>query len=155
MKVFRFRLERVRQWREVEHRLAAARVEAAQSALTRASGEQATIQAALDRGPEIDPETEGMDLGNWSRWKIALERHLQLALQRVETARTVLREQQGRLIEAGQKVQLLHKLHDNKLDLWKLGLERESSALATELHLSALSRNLRATQTNHQQATIK
>lgn len=145
MKAFRFRLERVLEWRQTERGLAAARVEAAEAALLNARHELEMIRQALERGPEANPT--GSALANWAGWRNTLLRHLQGAGQRVTGAQSVLKERQSALVEANRRVRLLSNMKDAELDVWRRDMEREMSAMANDLHLARISRlRLQSTQ---------
>ena len=138
MKAFRFRPERVLDWREMERTLAASRVEVAQTALARLSAELSTIDAALARGPEAAPS--GASLANQAAWRITLLRHRTAAELRVSGAQVTLRQQESALLEASRRVKLLEKLKENSLSRWHSDLDRETAAFAAEVHLSRYNR---------------
>jgi flagellar export protein FliJ len=138
MTAFRFRLDRVLEWREIERRLAAGRVETAEAALRKARDEHTMIQQALARGPEANPT--GNALANWGGWRSTLIRHLRGAEQRVAAAQAALEKEQAALVEATRRVKLLFNLKADQLTVWRRDLEREMSAFANDLHLGRISR---------------
>ena len=138
MKAFRFRPERVLDWREMERTVAASRVEAAQTTLARLSAELSTINAALARGPE--PAPTGASLANQAAWRNTLLRHRTTAEQRVSGAQIALQQQHSGLLEASRRVKLLEKLNETSLSRWHRDLDRETAAFAAEVHLSRYNR---------------
>jgi flagellar export protein FliJ len=145
MKVFRFRLDRVLEWREIDRRLVAGRLETAHAALLKAREELAMIQEALARGPETNPT--GNTLANWAGWRNTLTRHLRGAQQRVTAAQAALEKERAALVEATRRMKLLSNLKSDELNAWRQDLEREMAAFANDLHLGKISRRrLQSTQ---------
>ena len=136
MKIFRFRPDRVLQWRQTERDLAAGRVQAAEASLIRARAEVAAIISAQARGPDVNPT--GATLANWAVWKVTLHRHLQGAEQRAATAQAQLNTLLAALLEANRRVKLLTKLKAAERSRWQQDYERETAAFSTDMHLSRL-----------------
>jgi hypothetical protein len=138
MRAFRFRLDRVLEWREMQRRLAAGRVQTAESALFKVRKEHRMIEDALARRPEGNPT--GNTLANWGGWRNTLLRHLHGAEQRVAAAQSALQQEQAVLVEATRRVNLLSNLRADEFNVWQRDLEREMSAFAGDLHLGKMSR---------------
>lgn len=143
MTSFRFRLEKVLEWRrlQLEQEESSFRQQAAALAVLdrkiaelQASGVRAELQVR-----EWSP-VAGADLAALGSYRSNVrQQQSRLAVQRQEYARQLAARQQS-LLEAQRRCRLLERLHERRLREWREGLHRELQELASESYLARWNR---------------
>jgi hypothetical protein len=143
MKNFRFRLEKVLEWRRTELEMQQARLQEQTRALLELDSERANIEAAGIRS-EIEvrvwqPLTGGdlTALAAFRRHVIAKEEQIEA---RREEARRKLESQKLAMIEARRRSELLERLKQRRLREWQAAADRELEELAAESYLARITR---------------
>jgi flagellar export protein FliJ len=135
MKPFRFRLQRVLDFRRTQFQLAENDYRRAQAAVLNIQEQQATL-AARKQETRISfsqlPDAMGYDLEHlpdWYRWTTTeAERLTRLEAQAV----TEVENRRRALIEAQRKIRLLEHLRDRRLGQWQSAFDKELEALAAD-----------------------
>jgi flagellar protein FliJ len=143
MKNFRFRLERVLDWRRTELELEQARVQQQLRELMELDSERANIEAAGIRA-EIEVRAwrplAGSDLTALAAFRqhvIGKEKQIEA---RREEARRRLESRKTAMIEARRRSELLERLKQRRLAEWRAASDRELEQLAAESYVARLSR---------------
>ena len=139
MKNFRFRLEKVLEWRRTELEIEQARLQQQTQALLELDSERANIEAAGIRS-EIEVRAwqplTGSDLvalAAFRRHVIAKEQQIEI---RRQEARRKLESQKLAMIEARRRSELLERLKQRRLCEWQAAADRELEELAAESYLA-------------------
>ena len=135
MKPFRFRLQRVLDFRRTQFQLAENDYRRAQAAVLNIRERQATLSArnkeTLNYFSQL-PAAMGYDLEHlpdWYRWTTTeAERLTRLEAQAV----TEVENRRRALIEAQRKIRLLEHLRDRRLGQWQSAFDKELEALAAD-----------------------
>ncbi len=139
MKVFSFRLEQVRRWRETEVSLQESRVAAASAKL-------AEIRAAIEaRRRELDTarvsgNADGADLRAYADFRQRTEARIRDLEGQAVVAQHTLSTEMNRLVEANRKVKLIENLKQRVRGAWTREFERELGAFADEAFLNRYNR---------------
>jgi hypothetical protein len=143
MTSFRFRLEKVLEWRRLQLEQEEARFRQQAAALATLDRSRAELQAAGIRAEVQVREFRalaGADLSALGAYRADVRRReTSLADQRQECARELASRQQA-LIEAQRRCRLLERLKERRLAEWREGLERELQELASESFLARWNR---------------
>ena len=139
MNAFRFRLERVLEWRRTELELEEnkfRREAAALSALdrVRAELEAAGIKAELQ--VRQSPTITGRELAALGSFRLLVRsREADIARQRAERVKS-LAARRAALLEAQRRCRLLERLRERRLEEWRLAGNKEVEELASETYLA-------------------
>ena len=143
MTPFRFRLQRVLDFRNVQFQLAESEYQRASAKVRSIQAQQATLayRKSETRKSFVKlPEVSGRDiapLSGWLRWtegrRTLLAGMEQAAMQEVAKRRTIL-------TEAQRKVQLLEKLRDRRKGEWQTAFDRELEEQAADAFRAGLGR---------------
>lgn len=143
MKAFRFRLERVLQWRRVQLELEENRFKSQAAALEALDRRRAALESE-GIGAELQVRAwsplRGRDLaslGGFRRFLLNEERTL--AARRNECQRR-LAAQEGVMLEARRRCRLLERLRERQWAEWRASGDRELEQFATENYLAGLAR---------------
>lgn len=144
MKRFRFRLESVLKWRQLQLEL---EEEKLQERFTELRGLEQRA-AALEAG-KVEAERTVLGAKTVEAGELAaLDAHRRwVAAQRERLARAVqdcqkrIEEQRGRVRKAEQNLKLLEKLKERRLVQWTAAVEKEYQALAEEVYLAQWQRS--------------
>ena len=140
---FRFRLEKVLEWRRTELELEEAKLQQRMGELRELDSERARLEAD---GIRAEVEVRGWSplsgadleaLANYRQYVAGREQ--QIAARRKE-ARARAEEQKNAVLEARRRCQLLERLKERRQAEWQAAADRELEQLAAELHLAACSR---------------
>ena len=135
MKPFRFRLQRVLDFRRTQFQLAENDYRRAQAAVLNIQEQQATL-AARKQETRISfsqlPDAMGYDLEHlpdWYRWTTTeAERLTRLEAQAV----TEVENRRRALIEAQRRIRLLEHLRDRRRRQWQAAFDKELEAVAAD-----------------------
>jgi flagellar export protein FliJ len=139
MTAFRFRLERVMEWRRTELALAENRFEQQSAAVAALDRTRAALDASAIRA-EMSlrewPKIEAGDLAALDAFRrhVAIRRAA-LAVSRGEAQRD-LDARRAVMLEARRRFRLLERLRDRRLEEWRLSFDRELDQLASESYLA-------------------
>ncbi|PWU01833.1 MAG: hypothetical protein C5B51_22195 [Terriglobia bacterium] len=143
MIAFRFRLERVLEWRRKELELEEARFQQRVAAVSLLDRERAELEA---RGIRAELQVrnwtplEGKDLAALAEFRLyTIRRERAIAIQRAEQQKA-LDVQRERMLAARRRVRLLERLRERRLAEWQDASERELAELAAESHLAGIAR---------------
>lgn len=143
MKDFRFRLQKVLEWRRTELDLEQARLEQQIQELRKLDSERADIEAAGIRS-EFEVRAwrplTGSDLtalAAFRRHLIGKERHIEA---RREAARRNLESRKTAVIEARRRCELLERLKQRRQEEWQAASDREMEQVAAESYLARFAR---------------
>jgi len=139
MTTFRFRLDRVLQWRQ-------AQLELAQAALSRVAAERARWDGILANLTNARAQAEGTlqsgapvngaELGALARYQAYVEQQKKIALERRRECQARLEQQRARVLQARREHRLLEKLRQVRRAEWESAVDREFEALAAETYLA-------------------
>lgn len=139
MTAFRFRLEKVLQWRATELTLAESRFEQQTAAVAAIDRARAALDAASIRAEVMvrdSPHVEGADLAALA----AFRQHTRARLSELSAARVpAQRELDARcaaILDARRRVRLLERLKTRRQAEWKEAFDRELDQLASESYLA-------------------
>jgi hypothetical protein len=143
MTAFRFRLERVLEWRRTQLELEESKLQRQQRALMELDSERARIEAAGIRA-EIEVRAwrplAGSDLTTLAAFRQhVIGKEKQIGVRR-EEARRRLETQQAVLVEARRRCELLERMKQRRRTEWEAAADRELEDLAAESYLARLSR---------------
>jgi len=139
MQTFRFRLERILDWRRKEFEAEEARLGPLVSAQKQLETAQREILAAWDRaGRELlaGGTVYGTDLAALGSFRARLERDLESNARARREAAARIADQQARVVDAHRRVRLLEKLRHRKLEQWSAAWDRELESFAGEAFLA-------------------
>ena len=139
MKRFRFRLESVLRWRQLQLELEEEKLQQRFAELRALEQRQTALEAARAEaertvlGAKAVAAEELAALDAHRRW-VALQRE-RLA-QAVADCQRRIQEQRAQVRKAEQNLKLLEKLKERRLGQWWAGLEKEFQALGEETYLA-------------------
>ncbi len=143
MKRFEFALKRVRQWRQTQVDIEMGKLQELFGELRRLRGEVAQLAGAV-QAAEHDLEVQAGEgkvlqpvaLSGLDSFRMFAKREQAvLARQQAELSRQIAL-QRRRLIDARRDYRLLDKLRERALAAWERENDKETEALAGELHLA-------------------
>ncbi len=139
MTQFRFRLEKVLEWRRLQLEREEARFRSQADALAAIERSRAELEAAGIRAEaqvrEWNP-LAGNDLAALSAYRAHVRKsEIRLAEER-EACRLELAARKRTLLEAQQRCRLLERLKERRFAEWREGLDRELQELASESFLA-------------------
>jgi flagellar export protein FliJ len=143
MTSFRFRLQRVLDFRQMQFQVAESECQRAAAKLHQIQAQQAALASQKSATRKLFAglaEVDARDLAalpNWYRWTEAVRDQL-ARLER--TAAQEVQKQREALVEAQRKVRLLEKLRDNRKAQWQADFDRELEELAADSTNSRYSR---------------
>jgi flagellar export protein FliJ len=139
MQRFRFRLDRVLEWRRKEYRIEETRLVAC-SALVHATEQK--IERLRAEGASIERELLGRsaipaaDFLNLSRYRLrAAKEHIELVEERRQRLQAAA-ERRMRVQQAQQRVRLLEKMRERRLEEHTAAANHELESLAAEAYLA-------------------
>lgn len=131
MKAFRFRLDRVLDWRRTELDLEENRLKQLYGAVTALERERAALESAgveARRQLSVRETVDASDLHALDAFRVAVElQRKRLAEKRCQREAEIARQQQ-QLLEARRRCRLLENLRERRLDDWKCETERQEEA---------------------------
>jgi flagellar export protein FliJ len=129
MKAFRFRLDRVLDWRRTELDLEESRLKQLHARIALLDRERAALEAARDaavRALLSRDSVDGTELHSLSSYRAAVRlQSIRLAQQRREREAELARQQQ-KLLEARRRMRLLENLKDRRRVEWNYEMERQA-----------------------------
>lgn len=139
MTSFRFRLERVLEWRRTELELADARFKQQAAALAELDRQHAELEATGIR-TEIEVRqwrpVSGSDLAALGGFRLELRKREQaLAARRAECQKELTRRQEL-MLEARRRLRLLERLKERRLAEWRAAWDRELDEQAAMSYLA-------------------
>jgi hypothetical protein len=143
MTPFRFRLEKVLEWRRLQLEQEELRFRQQTAALAALDRSRAELEAAGVRAEEQVREwmpLSGADLGALGAYREEVRRReRQIAGQRRECVQAMAARQKV-LLEAQRRCRLLERLKARRMEEWREGLDRELQELASESFLARWNR---------------
>lgn len=137
MKAFRFRLDQVRRWREVELTVQKAKAAAATARAVEACRDQERVREAVSASAldlSAAPTREALML--WPAYRDRADRAEALLEKRVIEAERVVEEEMNRLREARRRLRLIENLRDAARAGWTREVDREIATFVDEAHLT-------------------
>jgi hypothetical protein len=137
LKAFRFRLDQVRRWREVELTLQKARTAAATARAVEACRDQARVREAIAASAadlQAAPTREALML--WPAYRDRADRAEVLLEKRVADTERAVDEEMRRLREARRRLRLLENLRESARAIWTREVDREIATFVDEAHLT-------------------
>lgn len=131
MKSFRFRLDRVLDWRRTELEMEETRLKQMHAALAALDREKAALETARDdagRAVVNSRSVYGAELQLLSGYKVAVKRLSARLDQKRRAGEQAAAAQQQKLLEARRRLRLLENLKDRRLAEWKYETERQMEA---------------------------
>jgi flagellar export protein FliJ len=131
MKTFRFRLDRVLDWRRTELGMEETRLKQLHAARAALDSEKAALQESRDQaGRDLlaRPRVDGADLRLLSDYGAAVKRLSARVDEKRRENQQAVAAQQQKLLEARRRLRLLEKLKDRRLEEWKYETERQMEA---------------------------
>jgi flagellar biosynthesis chaperone FliJ len=139
MNAFRFRLERVLEWRRTRLELEEnkfRRETAALAALDRARAELEAAGVKAEVQLRQSRTITGRELAALGEFRLLVRsREADVARQRAERAKS-LAAQRAALLEAQRRCRLLERLKERRLEEWRLAGNKETDSLASETYLA-------------------
>jgi hypothetical protein len=143
MKLFRFPLERVLEWRRMELEQAEARFKQQAAALAEIDRERAEAEAAELR-MEIQVRAWrpvwGGDLTALGAFRLAMQKCEEVLHARRVQCKKELSARQEAMLEARRRLRLLERLKEKRLAEWRRECDRETEAEAAEAYLAGWGR---------------
>ena len=134
MKSFRFRLDRVLDWRRTELEMEEDRLRKMHAALAAIDRERAGLESTRDqacRALLARASVDGAELQLLSGYRTAVKLQCARLEQQRREREQAAAEQQQRLMAARRKLRLLENLKDRRLAEWKYETERQMEADVT------------------------
>jgi len=139
MNAFRFRLERVLEWRRTQLELEEnkfRRETAALSALERTRAELEAAGAQAEAQVRQSRAITGRELAALGEFRLLVKsREADIAGKRAERVRS-LAAQRAALLEAQRRCRLLERLKERRQEEWRLAGNKETEDLASEMYLA-------------------
>jgi flagellar export protein FliJ len=143
MTSFRFRLEKVLEWRRQQMELEEARFKQQTAALAEMDGARAALEAAGIRA-ELEVRTwsplAGNDLAALAGFRLHTRRQEQEIARLRAEAQKKLEALQPTMLEARRRCRLLERLRERRLAEWQAACDRELEELAGESYLAGMAR---------------
>jgi flagellar export protein FliJ len=143
MTSFRFRLEKVLDWRRQQMELEEAGFKKQTAALAEMDGARAALEAAGTRA-EHEVRTwsplDGNDMAALAGFQLHTRRQQQEIARLRAEAQKKLEARQATMLEARRRCRLFERLRDRRLAEWKTAYDRELEVLAGESYLARLAR---------------
>ena len=131
MKAFRFRLDRVLDWRRTEMDLEESRLKQLHAAIASLDRERAELEAERDeasRAVLARKAIDGTELHALSAYREAVKEHFVRLAQRRREREAELAAQQQKLLEARRRLRLLENLKERRRVEWNYEAERQLAA---------------------------
>lgn len=146
MQRFRFRLQRVLEFRRTQQRLEEQKLEEIHGRRKRLEAERAALGSERDREAAAAQHSGSLEagvLGSLDRYGDWVRREsARLGRQAADCARQAA-EQRTAVAEARRRVRLMENLQQRQFEEWSAAFERELEALAAESHLARHAREMR------------
>jgi hypothetical protein len=143
MKVFRFALQRVLEWRRLQLELEENRFKSQRAVLAALDGERAALEAAAI-GAEMQVRgwapLRGGDLDSLSSFRQHVQNKKHRLSERREEGQRQLDAQGAAMLEARRRCRLLERLRERQWAEWRAAGDRELEQFATENYLAGLAR---------------
>jgi flagellar export protein FliJ len=143
MTSFRFRLEKVLDWRRQQMELEEAEFKRQTTAIAEMDGACAALEASGIR-TELEVRTwtplSGNDLAALAGFRLHTRRQEQEIARLRAEAQKKLEARQATLLEARRRCRLLERLRERRLAEWQTACDRELEELAAESYLAGLAR---------------
>jgi hypothetical protein len=143
MNPFRFRLEKVLEWRRLQLEQEEARFRRQSALLAEIDRSRADLEAA---GVHTEAQVrqwnpvEGRDLAALGAYRVEIRRQQDRMAEARREAVRQLADQQQKLLEAQRRCRLLERLKERRLAEWREGFDRELQELASESFLARWNR---------------
>ncbi len=145
MTTFRFRLQRVLEYRQTQLELEEVTLRQQAAALAELDRGRAGLEAAgvqAERQVRQGAELDGADLAALAAFRASLRRRAQeLAARRAECA-GLIAQQRGAVTEARRRCRLLERMRERRLAEWNAAYDRELETTAAESYLAQWARRL-------------
>jgi flagellar export protein FliJ len=131
MKNFRFRLDRVLDWRRTQMEMEETRLKQMHAALAALDQEKAALESARDHAGQVvlgSHRVDGAELQLLSSYKAAVKLQCARLDEKKRTGEQATASQQQKLLEARRRLRLLENLKDRRLAEWKYETERQMAA---------------------------
>ena len=131
MKAFRFRLDRVLDWRRTEQNLEESRLKQLYGSIAQLENERTALESASDRAARSllsQPAIDGLDLQALNAYRAAVRAQSARLKQKRRERESELNAQKQKLLEARRRLRLLENLRDRRRVEWSYGVEREEAA---------------------------
>jgi flagellar export protein FliJ len=131
MKAFRFRLDRVLDWRRTEMDLQQSRLKQIHATMSRLDQEREAMesaQAEAARALLARPAVDGTDLHALSMYRAAVRLHTARLARKRREHESELAVQQQKLLEARRRLRLLENLKDRRRVEWNYEANRQEAA---------------------------
>ena len=131
MKAFRFRLDRVLDWRRTELDLEESRLKQLHASIAALDRERAALESTRDaaaRALLCQVAVDGTELHALSAYRTAVRRQSDRLLQKRRGRQAELDEQQQKLLEARRRLRLLENLKERRRVEWNYELQRQEMA---------------------------
>jgi hypothetical protein len=146
MKAFRFRLERVLEWRRLQLEMEENRLQLQMAALAELDRTGAELEAAAI-GAELQVRAwsplSGRDLGSLSGFRRYVQNEERTLAERRARSQRELGEQEAAMLEARRRCRLLERLRERQWAEWQATGDRELEQFATESYLAGTIRRRR------------
>jgi flagellar export protein FliJ len=143
MKTFRFPLEKVLDWRQLQMRTEEERLAALQNqseGLTRKIDALTTAELNSKMSLLGAGSVQGSDLHALMAFQTRIKKErTSLAAEKLQCERRIA-AQRGRLLKARKDARILEKLRERRLDAWTYEFDRELDEAAADAHISRLIR---------------
>jgi len=131
MKAFRFRLDRVLDWRRTEMEMEETRLKQLRTAAAELDREKALVESTRDeagRAVLARGNVDGSELQLLSSYNTAVKLVCARLDEKRRAAEKAAQAQQQKLLEARRRLRLLENLKDRRLAEWKYETERQMEA---------------------------
>jgi flagellar export protein FliJ len=131
MKNFRFRLDRVLDWRRTELEMEETRLKQMHAALAALDREKAALESAREEAGQAvlgSKRVDGAELQLLSSYKAAVKIQCARLDEKKRAGAQATASQQQKLLEARRRLRLLENLKDRRLTEWKYETERQIEA---------------------------
>jgi GAF domain-containing protein len=139
MNAFRFRLEKVLDWRRGELELAELKLQQLAAAVAAVDRAREELEAAGIRAETLVRDWSplcGSDLAALDGFRFHVrKKNAELAARRAECVER-LAAGRGAVLEARRRLRLLERLKERRWEAWRLARDKELEELASECHLA-------------------
>jgi len=139
MNAFRFRLERVLEWRRTQLEIEENKFREEAAALTELDRARAELEAAgikAEMHVRQARTVTGRDLAALGEFRLLIRsREAGIARQRAERVKS-LADRRAAMLEAQRRCRLLERLKERRLEEWRLAGNKEIEELAAETYLA-------------------
>ncbi|MEN6534022.1 MAG: hypothetical protein ABFD89_10195 [Bryobacteraceae bacterium] len=139
MKAFRFRLERVLDWRKTQFEIEEHRLKEITAALGRVDRERTRLQAergATEHAVRTAASIDGAELAAHATYVLRLGRTEEALVARRTQIERQVEAQRKKMIEARRRLRMIEKFKERRFAEWQTSLSRELEDLASESYLA-------------------